>query len=395
MPGEDLPLRRSSTGAVPDWFGPADHGWLRALVDELLRLDGRPARELAGGGEAVLRCPAPRVRARFAWRLLERLCTTTAPPEASPDLRLAVFRAAAAARRDDRWDPRAVLAEVAAQLGLGPGLGVELLLADLAGERKIVVPSPLPDAATLVAAANLALAQGVLRSATEVDLRVRGNVRPVLRQVQLSRLLHVATGDESAARLVISGPLALFHHTTLYGRALGGLARVLGRTERFECHARIRAFGQTVVTTMRSGDPLPTPAEDPRWDSKLEARFAKDFLVAAPDWDVVREPAPLRAGEHLVFPDFEVFHRRDPSRRCLLEIVGFWTPDYLATKLRRLRQAGVSRLVLCIDEDRACAAGELPTGAVTVPFRRRIDAARVLAAVEEMVYGASPGTPSD
>ncbi len=69
------------------------------------------------------------------------------------------------------------------------------------------------------------------------------------------------------------------------------------------------------------------------------------FEGRLPDWDLVREPAPLRAGDHLIFPDFAIYHRRDPTRRALLEIVGFWTPRYLEAELQRLRAAGAPNLI--------------------------------------------------
>jgi predicted nuclease of restriction endonuclease-like RecB superfamily len=43
-----------------------------------------------------------------------------------------------------------------------------------------------------------------------------------------------------------------------------------------------------------------------------------------------------------------------------VEIVGFWTPEYLANKLERLRCARVSNLVLCIDADRNLGDGDIP-----------------------------------
>ena len=68
----------------------------------------------------------------------------------------------------------------------------------------------------------------------------------------------------------------------------------------------------------------------------------------------------------------------DPRRRWLLEIVGFWTPDYVARKLALYRRARLTNLILCIDEDRNCTAGDLPAGALVVRFHRRVDAAAVL-----------------
>jgi predicted nuclease of restriction endonuclease-like RecB superfamily len=117
--------------------------------------------------------------------------------------------------------------------------------------------------------------------------------------------------------------------------------------------------------------------EPRRFDSQLEERFARDFRKVAPDWDVLREPEPISVGTRLVFPDFALQHRTEQSRRWLVELVGFWTPEYVRRKLALYREARVANLILCIAEDRACAAEELPAGAVILRFRRRVDAAAV------------------
>ena len=80
----------------------------------------------------------------------------------------------------------------------------------------------------------------------------------------------------------------------------------------------------------------------------------------------------------LIFPDFALQHRSDPARRWLLEIVGYWTPDYVARKLERYRSARLPNLILCIDEHRNCADADLPPAALVITFRRRLDPAAVL-----------------
>ncbi|HVR03107.1 MAG TPA: DUF790 family protein [Polyangia bacterium] len=120
------------------------------------------------------------------------------------------------------------------------------------------------------------------------------------------------------------------------------------------------------------------------FDSKSEERFARDVARLAPDWDVVCEPEAVRAGPTLVFPDFLLRHRIHPERRVLVEPAGFWTPDYLAAKLARLREADLPSFILCVDEERACALGEVPPPLSVVPFRRRVDAASVMRRVEEL-----------
>ena len=78
-----------------------------------------------------------------------------------------------------------------------------------------------------------------------------------------------------------------------------------------------------------------------------------------------------------------VVRRDGRSRRYVLEIVGFWTPDYLESKCRRLRAAGIDNLILCVDQARAAAASEdLPKAARVIPYRRWIDAVAVRAVIE-------------
>jgi predicted nuclease of restriction endonuclease-like RecB superfamily len=139
--------------------------------------------------------------------------------------------------------------------------------------------------------------------------------------------------------------------------------------------------GRRRILQLATGDPI-FPADAPRqYDSRLEERFAREFRRAAPEWDIVREPEPITVDRTLVFPDFALQQRSDPGQRWLLEIVGFWTPDYVARKLAVYRKAQVANLILCVDEARNCAEADLPPEAKIVRFRRRVDPAVVLRAV--------------
>jgi uncharacterized protein len=70
-------------------------------------------------------------------------------------------------------------------------------------------------------------------------------------------------------------------------------------------------------------------------------------------------------------------------KRFLLEIVGFWTPEYLREKLDRLREMPRAPLVLCIDRGLNCSTGELPRHARIVWFQKRIEPRHVLAAIDQ------------
>ncbi len=383
LPERELPLRVTDSEAFFDFLGPQDEPWLQVLLREMQRFEGRRWRELAERLAEPLPCQAPHFKRRCATRVLARLWRreniAVAPP---PDLRARVF-AAAAATRAPATD---ILTAVAADLGLDQAALLESLFADLPPERRVRAPATPPGPAELALRTNLAVTQAALMRASRIALRVRGAARPIVRLAKLQGLLCVVkqTTPDTEPVLDISGPFSLFRHTLLYGRALAALLPHLVWCAHFELRAQALLWGRITDVTLQSGVPIFAPAPPVPFDSRLEQRFADDFERLAPDWHLIREPVPLRAGGTLIFPDFLVEHRIHPQRRVLVEIVGFWTPEYLASKLAHLRQVSADKLIVCLDEERACAPGDLPAEFSVVRDRRRIDASAVLREVERM-----------
>jgi predicted nuclease of restriction endonuclease-like RecB superfamily len=394
-----LSTRTIGNQVVLHYLTERDHPWLRALIDEYERGVGTKRSALLARLREPLTLPAPKAKQRLAAEVLQNLCEGRVGAAVPPrEVRWALFSAAASAG----MPRRTVIEQVATQLGTdAEGLETSLF-ADLRSECSA---GPLPVLVSpdrIAGEANMRLVSSWLVRAQSVRIAAWGNTRALVRQARLHGLIcnirraPPEPGGQSTApqtldvlpnptvdgiELEVSGPLSLFRHTSLYGRALCALVpRALWCT-RFEliaiCEAGPGIAPMTVV--VRSGDPLRPGRELKAFDSKLEQRFARDFRKAAPQWDLIREPRPLESEGSLIFPDFELVHRRDPSRRFLLEIVGFWTPKYLEEKLRKLRNAQLDRVILCIDEARACSEGALPTHANVLRYRRRIDAAAVVA----------------
>jgi predicted nuclease of restriction endonuclease-like RecB superfamily len=358
-----------------------DHPWLRSLLEEHERFIGRPQRELDTRLREPLPCESPPAKLKLAVQVLARLRrghrnAAVVPPRRARSL---VFGEAARA-----LDASAiVLSKVAASLGVAVADLRDSLFADLPGERLVSAPGQPASAAELALRSNLALVQGLLFHATSVRIEVEGNTRVLVRHAKWRGLICavVERAGPVGASLEISGPFALFRNTRLYGRALGELIPLLMWCPRFRLQAGCVLDGRRLILELATGDPI-FPAAAPRqYDSRIEERFAREFRRLAPEWDVVREPEPIAAERTLIFPDFALQDRSDPGRRWLLEIVGFWTPDYVARKLALYREARVAKLILCIDEARNCAEADFPLGALVVRFRRRVDPAAVLRAI--------------
>ncbi len=317
--------------------------------------------------------------------VLEKMCGFQRPLLDAALLRDAIAVDAQRARDAGCFNRSDIMASSAVRFGISAAELCEQLYSDLPMERRLILPEPMPDPHTLAAETNLAIAQGLLKTASAVTIRLYGGTRAVVRQVHLRRLLcTVEREKKDEVCLHISGAFSLFHHTTMYGHALASILPLLSWCGRFDLVARCVLRRQEVNAHLSSSDPFARKQPPRQYDSRIEERFARDFAKAGLDWDLVREPEPVEAGNTLVFPDFAIIHRRDTSKRFLLEIVGFWTPDYLREKLDRLRSLpGETPLILCIDHGLNCGGSDLPAHARIIWFQKRIDPSAVLAAIEK------------
>ena len=385
LPRNLLRYRVRGDLVIPRFLGASDHPWLRSLIDDVERFAGRREAEL----DQYLRTPVttgvdPRSHL-LAATVLRRMIATSARSRVPPrGVRATVFRIAATveAPRD------LVLRQAATELAASVDELEDGLFADLPGQRIVAIAPGSVSPTDLALRANLALARGFLERASVVTIALEGNARAIVRQAKLRRLIcGVRPLADDGALLAISGPFAIFRHTLLYGRALGELVPLLSWCRRFRLEATCVLGERSLTLCLASGDPIFPAAEPRRFDSKVEERFFREFARLAPEWDVVREPEPIQAGPWLLFPDFCLRHRADPSRRWLVEIVGFWTERYLARKLAAYRAAAIENLILCIADDLACKEGDTPFGARVLRYRRSVDAAAVLAVVESRTSG--------
>jgi hypothetical protein len=207
---------------------------------------------------------------------------------------------------------------------------------------------------------------------------VTEHLAAVLRMARLTRLLCWAAPDPSGspgAILSVSGPLSVFHRTTMYGRAMARWLPMLCRTRGWSLEAACIVDDQRVVWRADHCDPLRVNADLlRRFDSRVEERLFVDLAKTAPDWDVLREATVVRAGKRLVAPDFVLRHRAS-KRTASVEVVGFWTPRYLEDKVATLAALPTERpWIVCVDETLALTDEQLPTTLPVLRYRRRIKA---------------------
>ena len=375
LPRSCLVWRRGDGEVVPGWLGEADEPWLRDVLEALDAADGKTQREVIHRIREAPRQLAPSRKINMVSHVLVRAAEPMKPAVSPRTVRAQAFGRAHEQRRRGSVDRVGVLDAVSADLHVD---AEQVLFANIPAERRLAVPRPLPSPRELRAQVNLALAQGLVRRATRVQIDVREGARDVARSVHLRRLLCVARRrPDGGTRFDVSGVCSLFRRTTLYGRALASLVPRLAWCGAFELRAWCLLDDEELLLRLGHCDGLAPSRAPKRYDSKLEARFARDLASHAPEWGLAREPEALQVGDRLVFPDFALEHL---GRRWLVEIVGFWTPEYLARKLETLRGKGV---LLCIDRKLACTDEET-AGLPVVWFRNRLDPAAVIRALADL-----------
>ncbi|HKH87133.1 MAG TPA: DUF790 family protein [Nitrososphaera sp.] len=270
------------------------------------------------------------------------------------------------------------------------------------------------DPEALIGWYNLSLMQTLLFNCTKLDFYISGglNWKRVLRTVKRLGLMYYLQQPQQQQenRIICSleGPLSLFKLTDRYGTLLAKLlpSIIFSSDKKRESSGgdgewhldawivRKTMDGRKIYEFKISKNEIPGLLTDPYssfppssitqkevagssslyndyniFDSAVEEKFAKRFEQAETGWRLTREPDPLVLSNGGAFiPDF-MFEKYD--KRVYLEIVGFWTKEYLERKLQKLADIFISAdsrkkrnnnnnykidlLFIALNEDFACS----------------------------------------
>jgi len=277
---------------------------------------------------------------------------------------------------------------------IGPEQVRAWLYTDLPAEHVLTsVEAPTPEG--LLERYNLAQAQGVLYRASQVVLTAHrndpGEYKLLFRYVKLFGLIAYIEGDaDHGFTLTIDGPASLFTPSPRYGLALAKLLPALLHVTRWQLTAtlvpRQRASstpqGTRFTLDSRCGLVSHYPPGQPH-DSLLEQAFAARWAQTPTAWRLEREVDLIPLPGSVMVPDFRLVH--PDGRSVLLEIVGYWRPEYLRKKFAQVRWAGREDLIVAVSErlnlERAGVQhADLP--ARVVWFKDRVLPQAVLAVLE-------------
>ena len=351
--------------AVPDRLMAGRHGHYRAYAERVLAIyrngAGRQRRELHRDVEAVFAdesdCPLRRISG-FCKLLDDKSVYQTDPGGRAAKLRLKVFSRAARLHplvtcpdRLFEHGEAQCKEQIAEELGMDWASIEAALYADVMAFQRLESFEGYADGASLLSRYNVAQLQACLYRAESMTVDVTANFKTVLRYAKLARLLHeIRRLKPSRYRIQLSGPASVLRETRRYGVNFARFLPALLACKGWSLSAVIQTPWKTTAKlelSDRDGfkSHLP-PAAD--FDSSVEEGFATKFGAQRDGWELIREGEILHSGQSVFVPDF-VFRHTDGTQ-VLMEIVGFWTPEYLASKRQTLRKFSDRRILIAVPE---------------------------------------------
>jgi predicted nuclease of restriction endonuclease-like RecB superfamily len=177
--------------------------------------------------------------------------------------------------------------------------------------------------------------------------------KEILTYAKLARLLHRITRvDEGRYIFEFSGPASVDRDTTRYGTSMAKFLPSLLRCKGWKMEAQIKLGTWPVKFLLSSEDKLRPSWEEDRtaFDSSIEESFMTKWGDEPRDgWSLSRERVVLWKDQHVFTPDFQLSHQ--DGRRVLMEIAGFWTPEYVEQKRATLAKFPKEIIVLAVPED--------------------------------------------
>jgi uncharacterized protein len=233
------------------------------------------------------------------------------------------------------------------------------LYADIPDNR-ILTEFTAPDPVALIHRYNLSQVQGVFYRASEITINAHRNVpgqyKLLFRYLKLFQLMAYIEGDaDHGFTIKVDGPTSLFKASTRYGLAIAKLIPAILHVTKWSLAATLQTkdfyTGNIKVGRFSLTDKCGLETHYPpgkSYDSMLEAAFADRWDKLKTEWVLEREVNLLPIPGSVMIPDFRLVH--PDGRDYILEIVGYWRPEYLQKKFAQVHKSGCKNLILAISE---------------------------------------------
>ena len=214
-------------------------------------------------------------------------------------------------------------------------------------EELILSHFKLIDPDELIKLYNLSLLQTVLFNALRLTFWMSDNHKKVFSAIKRLGLMYELYEDDGKLVVEVSGAASILKMTRKYGVRFARLVPFILQARNWQMRAEIVDGERLYILELddRMRDIFPKKDEKIEYDSTLEEEFARKMRMLG--YNVVREPDVVKSGKYAFIPDFAI---DIGGSRVYIEIVGFWTQDYLRKKVEKIKNSRIPLIVLAREE---------------------------------------------
>lgn len=353
LPKELLEVRKYKGKIFPIFAGEKEYALARQIIEIFRAGKGRKYGSVMAALKKVEDAKNYRKVRGFA-RVIENHCIEK---ECSFDVahldpvkvRLYLFEKGYVISKKDR---QRVIELAARYFGVNPAKIEETMFADMDEELVVAeVREISPD--ELIRLYNLSLLQTAIFNCLRLTFWTSSNHKEIFRRIKWLGLMYELYEENGQIVTSVTGAASILKMTRRYGTSIAKLIPAIVRADEWWIRAEILDENSSRVYLLeldnRQKHLFPEYDEsDERieFDSSLEEEFERK-VRAITGAEVVREPDVIKAGRFAFIPDFLV---KKGSKEVYVEIVGFWTEEYLKKKMEKVRQVRVPLIVIARGE---------------------------------------------
>jgi predicted nuclease of restriction endonuclease-like RecB superfamily len=364
----ELAIAEYDSGQIkPDRLTRVQHAQYLQLAESMLEVyrngTGRMRHQIHANVHSLfvdeLDCPARRIDA-FCKLLDEKATYDKDKRGNAAALRQKVFRTAACRHplvqsSDQLFESSelTVKTEIANELGKSWSQIERELFSDVVQFHRLKSFEGYETAQALLARYNVAQTQAVLYDAVSMVVWACEDFKLILRYAKLARLMHTIERKPDGTYLIkFDGPISVLKQSRRYGVAFAKFLPALLSCSGWKMTAIIQhrrsSWQNQFCLTPKDGLTSNVKSAE-LFDSCLEENFAAKWGDEPREgWRLFREGEVLFKNQKVFVPDFLFIH--DSGQRALLEIVGFWTPEYLESKQNTISTFSDHQVLLAVSD---------------------------------------------
>ncbi|WGI17354.1 DUF790 family protein [Methanonatronarchaeum sp. AMET-Sl] len=254
-------------------------------------------------------------------------------------------------------------------------------------ENEILKTNVNRNPTNLIKQYNLSATQTLLFDALEIKFNVTDNYRQIFGILKYLGLMYTVNPNLD---IKVTGPGSLFKKTRKYGNQLARLLPYIMKSSNWKVSAKIekKDRGEPRIYNFHLDDskqdyfPYMKTDKEQSFDSEVERDLANRLEKIKTGWQIKREPTIIKSGNSVMIPDFS-FEKYNKS--FYLEVVGFWTPEYIEKKIKKVKNMEADKpVILAVNKNLKCTKQDFNQAEEVFFYKKRIPLKKIIKRMEKL-----------